>query len=286
VLVIVGYVVILGAVFGGFALAGGHLASLLQPVELLMIFGSAAGAFLVSNPNKVIVATLKALPSLMRGSRYNKMHYLETLSLLNDILAKVRKEGLMSIEADVDAPDKSPIFAKYPTVTSDHHVLEFLTDYLRLMVGGNLNAFEIENLMDVEIETHHEEASIPIQAIEKMADALPAFGIVAAVMGVVHTMESVGIPPQQLGRLIAAALVGTFLGILLSYGFVGPLATLLHHKLVESTKMLQCVKVTLLANLNGYAPQVAVEFGRKVLFSTERPTFMELEEEIKQRKTR
>ncbi|MEI8030197.1 MAG: flagellar motor stator protein MotA [Comamonadaceae bacterium] len=285
-LVIVGYVVILGAVFGGFALAGGHLASLLQPVELLMIFGSAAGAFLVSNPNKVIVATLKALPSLMRGSRYNKMHYLETLSLLNDILAKVRKEGLMSIEADVDAPDKSPIFAKYPTVTSDHHVLEFLTDYLRLMVGGNLNAFEIENLMDVEIETHHEEASIPIQAIEKMADALPAFGIVAAVMGVVHTMESVGIPPQQLGRLIAAALVGTFLGILLSYGFVGPLATLLHHKLVESTKMLQCVKVTLLANLNGYAPQVAVEFGRKVLFSTERPTFMELEEEIKQRKTR
>ena len=285
-LVIVGYIVILGAVFGGFALAGGHLASLLQPVELLMIFGSAAGAFLVSNPNKVIVATLKALPSLMRGSRYNKMHYLETLSLLNDILAKVRKEGLMSIEADVDAPDKSPIFAKYPTVTSDHHVLEFLTDYLRLMVGGNLNAFEIENLMDVEIETHHEEASIPIQAIEKMADALPAFGIVAAVMGVVHTMESVGIPPAQLGKLIAAALVGTFLGILLSYGFVGPLATLLHHKLVESTKMLQCVKVTLLANLNGYAPQVAVEFGRKVLFSTERPTFMELEEQIKQRKTR
>ncbi len=285
-LVIVGYIVILGAVFGGFALAGGHLGSLLQPVELLMIFGSAAGAFLVSNPNKVIVATLKALPSLMRGSRYNKMHYLETLSLLNDILAKVRKEGLMSIEADVDAPDKSPIFAKYPTVTSDHHVLEFLTDYLRLMVGGNLNAFEIENLMDVEIETHHEEASIPIQAIEKMADALPAFGIVAAVMGVVHTMESVGIPPAQLGKLIAAALVGTFLGILLSYGFVGPLATLLHHKLVESTKMLQCVKVTLLANLNGYAPQVAVEFGRKVLFSTERPTFMELEEEIKQRKTR
>lgn len=285
-LVIVGYLVILGAVFGGFALAGGHLGSLLQPVELLMIFGSGAGAFLVANPNKVITATLKALPTLLRGSRYNKTLYLETLSLLYDILAKVRKEGLMSIEGDVDTPEQSPIFAKYPKVTSDHHVVEFLTDYLRLMVGGNLNAFEIENLMDSEIETHHEEAGIPINAIAKMADALPAFGIVAAVMGVVHTMESVGIPPAELGKLIAAALVGTFLGILLSYGFVGPLAALLEHKLAESTKMLQCVKVTLLASLNGYAPQVAVEFGRKVLYSTERPSFTELEDEVKQRKAR
>ena len=283
-LVIVGYVVILFAVFGGFAMAGGHLGSLLQPVELLMIGGSALGAFLVANPNKVIAATLKALPSLMRGSRYTKTLYLETLSLLYDILAKVRKEGLMSIEGDVDAPDQSPIFAKYPNVTADHHVVEFLTDYLRLMVGGNLNAFEIENLMDNEIETHHEEAAIPIRAIEKTADAMPAFGIVAAVMGVVHTMESVGIPPSELGKLIAAALVGTFLGILLSYGFVGPLAVLLDHKLAESAKMLQCVKVTLLASLNGYAPQVAVEFGRKVLYSTERPSFTELEDQVKQRK--
>ena len=285
-LVIIGYVVIVGAVFGGFAMAGGHLGSLLQPVELLMIGGSAAGAFLVANPNKVIKATLKALPSLMRGSRYTKTLYLETLSLLYDILAKVRKEGLMSIESDVDTPEQSPIFAKYPNVLSDHHVVEFLTDYLRLMVGGNLNAFEIENLMDNEIETHHEEEAIPIHAIEKTADAMPAFGIVAAVMGVVHTMESVGIPPSELGKLIAAALVGTFLGILLSYGFVGPLAVLLQHKLAESAKMLQCVKVTLLASLNGYAPQVAVEFGRKVLYSTERPSFSELEDEVKQRKSR
>lgn len=285
-LVIVGYVVILGAVFGGFAIGGGHLGSLLQPVELLMIGGSAVGAFLVANTIKVIKATLKALPSLLRGSRYNKMLYLETLSLLYEILVKVRKEGLMSIETDVDAPDQSPIFTKYPKVTSDHHVVEFLTDYLRLMVGGNLNAFEIENLMDNEIETHHEEASVPIRAIAKTADAMPAFGIVAAVMGVVHTMESVGIPPAELGKLIAAALVGTFLGILLSYGFVGPLSVLLEHKLAESTKMLQCVKVTLLASLNGYAPQVAVEFGRKVLYSTERPSFIELEDQVKQRKAR
>ena len=285
-LVIIGYLAILGAVFGGFAIAGGHLGSLLQPVELLMIGGSAIGSFLVANPNKVIKATLKALPDLMRGSRYSKTLYLETLSLLYDILAKVRKEGLMSIEADVDAPGESPIFAKYPKVVSDHHVVEFLTDYLRLMVGGNLNAFELENLMDNEIETHHEEGEIPVHALAKTADAMPAFGIVAAVMGVVHTMESVGIPPPELGKLIAAALVGTFLGILLSYGFVGPLSVLLEHKLAESSKMLQCVKVTLLASLNGYAPQVAVEFGRKVLYSTERPTFLELENEVKQRKAR
>jgi chemotaxis protein MotA len=286
VLVIVGYLVILGAVFGGFALAGGHLGSLVQPVELLMIGGAGLGAFLVANPIKVIKATLKALPSVMGGSRYSKALYVETLSLLYDILAKIRKEGLMSVESDVDAPDQSPLFAKYPKVIADHHVLEFLTDYLRLMVGGSLNAFEIENLMDNEIETHHVEGEIPINAVAKAADALPAFGIVAAVMGVVHTMESVGIPPAELGKLIGAALVGTFLGILLSYGFVGPLSVLLEHKLAESTKMFQCIKVTLLASLNGYAPQVAVEFGRKVLYSTERPTFAELEEEVKQRKAR
>jgi chemotaxis protein MotA len=283
-LVIVGYLVILGAVFGGFALAGGHLGSLLQPVELIMIGGSALGAFFVANSGKVIKSTLKTLPSVFKGSRYSKALYLELLSLLYDILAKVRKEGLMSVESDVDNPEQSPIFTKYPRILGDHHAMEFLTDYLRLMVGGNLNAFEIENLMDVEIDTHHHEGEIPVGAVAKLADGMPAFGIVAAVMGVVHTMESVGIPPAELGKLIAAALVGTFLGILLSYGFVGPIATLLEHKLNEQTKMLQCIKVTLLASLNGYAPQVAVEFGRKVLYSTERPTFIELEGEVKQRK--
>jgi len=286
VLVIIGYLVVLAAVFGGFVMAGGHIAALLQPVELIMIGGAATGAFLAANSPKVVRATLKALPSVLRGSRFTKALYLETLSLLYDILAKVRKEGLMSVEADVDAPEQSPVFGKYPKVMGDHHVVEFLTDYLRLMVGGNLNAFEIENLMDNEIETHHAEGEIPVNALAKAADAMPAFGIVAAVMGVVHTMQSVGIPPAELGKLIAAALVGTFLGILLSYGFVGPISVLLSHKLAESTKMLECIKVTLLASLNGYAPQVAVEFGRKVLYSTERPSFLELEDTVKQRKAR
>jgi chemotaxis protein MotA len=196
----------------------------------------------------------------------------------------VRKEGLMTIEGDVENPAQSPLFARYPRVVADHHVLEFLTDYLRLMVGGNLNAFEIENLMDNEIGTHHHEGEMPIHRVAKRGDALPAFGIVAAVMGVVHTMESVGIPPSELGMLIAHALVGTFLGILLAYGFVGPLASLLEQKLDESTKMFECIKVTLLASLNGYSPALAVEFGRKVLYSTERPSFLELEQHVKQKK--
>ncbi len=282
--VIIGYLVVLGAIFGSFALGGGHLAALLQPYELMSIGGAGLGTFLVANNPKVVKATLAALPTVLKGSRYTKAMYVDLLAMLYEILSKVRKEGLMSIERDVETPAESAIFSKYPAIAGDHHALEFLTDYLRMMVGGNLNAFEIENLMDNEIETHHHEGEVPIHALAKVADALPAFGIIAAVMGVVHTMESVGIPPAELGKLIAAALVGTFLGILLSYGFVGPLANTLEHKLNESSKMLQCMKVTLLASMNGYAPQVAIEFGRKVLYSTERPGFLELEEEVKSRK--
>ena len=285
-LVIAGYIVVLLSVFGGFALGGGHLAALLQPIELLMIGGAATGAFLVGNNSKSIKATLKALPSLLKNSKYTKALYMELMALLYELLSKVRKEGLMSIEGDVDKPEDSPIFSKYPGILADHHIMEFMTDYLRLMVSGNMDAFQIENLMDNEIETHHHEGEVPAHVIAKLGDAMPAFGIVAAVMGVVHTMSSVGLPPAELGILIANALVGTFLGILLAYGFVGPLASLLEQKLHESSKMFQCVKVTLLASLNGYAPALAVEFGRKVLFSTERPSFSELEDHVKQAKSK
>ncbi|MXS80072.1 chemotaxis protein MotA [Nitrosomonas eutropha] len=285
-LVSIGYLIVIVSVFGGFALAGGHLGSLFQPVELLMIAGAALGAFFVGNSGKAIKATFKALPGVFQGARYTKVVYMELMTLLYEVLGKIRKEGLMSIEADVDDPAKSPLFTKYPKILSDHHAIEFITDYLRLMVGGNLNPLEIENLMDGEIETHHQEGEVPVHVIGKMGDALPAFGIVAAVMGVVHTMASVGIPPAELGKLIAAALVGTFLGILLAYGFVSPLASRLEQRLHESSKLLECIKVTLLANLNGYAPALAVEFGRKVLFSTERPSFIELEKHVKQSKAK
>ena len=285
-LVIIGYVIVLLSVFGGFAMAGGHLHSLLQPIELLMIGGAAGGAFMVGNNSKAIKATLKAFPTLFKGSRYTKALYMELMAMLFEILTKARKEGLMSIEGDIEEPDASPIFSKYSSVLADHHLIEFMTDYLRLMVSGNMDAFQIENLMDNEIETHHHEGEVPVHVIAKVGDAMPAFGIVAAVMGVVHTMASVGIPPAELGILIANALVGTFLGILLAYGFVGPLSSLLEQKLHESTKIYQCVKVTLLASLNGYAPALSIEFGRKVLFSTERPSFLELEEHIKQSKSK
>ena len=283
-LVIIGYVAVLGSVFGGFALAGGHLGALFQPLELLMIGGGAMGAFFVGNTMKAIKATFKDLPTVFKGSKYSKETYMELMALMYELLGKVRKEGLMSIEGDVENPEESPIFTKYPKVASDHHVIEFMTDYLRIMVSGNLNAMEIENLMDVEIDTHHHEAMISSHAIAKLGDGMPAFGIVAAVMGVVHTMESVGVPPAELGIMIAHALVGTFLGILLAYGFIGPLAGLLEQKAEEGAKMFQTIKVTLLANLNGYAPAMAVEFGRKVLNSTERPGFTELEEHVKQKR--
>ncbi len=285
-LVIVGYIVVLFSIFGGFALAGGHMAALFQPVELLMIAGGAAGAFFVGNNSKAIKATLKALPTVFKGSKYTRALYMDIMALLYELLTKIRKEGLMSVESDVDSPENSPLFAKYPAVMADHHIVEFLTDYLRLMVSGSMNAFEIENLMDNEIETHHHEGELPSHVIAKVGDGLPAFGIIAAVMGVVHTMESVGLPPAELGILIARALVGTFLGILLAYGFIGPLASLLEQKQHESTKMLQCIKVTLLASINGYAPAIAVEFGRKVLYSTERPSFSELEDHVRGARSR
>ncbi len=283
-LVIVGYIIVCGSVFGGFAMAGGHLAALFQPLELLMIGGAAAGAFLVGNNTKSIKSTIKAIPVLFKGSKYTKQLYMDLLALLFEILTKIRREGLMSVENDIENPEQSAIFSRYPDLLHDHHIIEFISDYLRLMVSGNMDAFQIENLMDNEIDTHHEEAHVPVHVIAKVGDGLPAFGIVAAVMGVVHTMESVGLPPSELGMLIAHALVGTFLGILLAYGFVGPLSGLLEQKVQESGKIFQCIKVTLLASLNGYAPAIAVEFGRKVLYSTERPGFLELEEHVKKTK--
>ncbi|HVY64501.1 MAG TPA: flagellar motor stator protein MotA [Gammaproteobacteria bacterium] len=280
-LVLVGYVIVVAAVFGGYSLAGGHLGAMYQPLELLMIGGAALGAFVIGSPGKTLKAVLKALPSLLQGSKYTKALYMELMALLYEILDKTRKEGLLAIERDIEDPKKSALFKKYPKVLKDHHLVEFITDYLRLMVSGKLNALEIEALMDREIDTHHHEAEVPAHAIQKIADGLPAFGIVAAVMGVVHTMESVGLPPSELGVLIAHALVGTFLGILLSYGFIGPLPGLLEQKATEASKALECVKVTLLASLNDAVPTVAVEFGRKVLYSTERPGFSELEKHVK-----
>ena len=280
---IVGYIIILGSSVGTYAVHG-SLAALWVPMEYIAIVGLTLGGFVGGNDIKVIKATVGALPSLFKGSKFNKALYVDLLAMLFEVLSKVRKEGLMSIENDVENPHDSPIFSKYPAIAHDHHVMEFITDYLRMMVGGNLNALEIENLMDIEIETHHHEAEVPAHVMSKTADSTPAFGIVVAVMGVVNVMGSVGEPPAVLGKMIGGALVGTFLGILISYGFLAPIASQLEQKAHEGSKIYQVIKVVLLASMSGYAPQVAVEFGRKVLFSTDRPTFSELETELKARK--
>ena len=284
--VIIGWVVVMGCIFGTFILHGGNMGPILKalPWEMTMIGGATLGAFIVNNQMVVIKATISGALSCLKGSKHTKARYMELLALLYDILQKARKEGLMSIEKDVEDPHNSPLFQKYPTVGGDHHVTEFVTDYLRMMVSGNLNAHEIESLMDSEIDTHHHEALAPVHAIQRVAGALPAFGIIAAVLGVIKTMGSVGQPPAVLGAMIGSALVGTFLGILLAYAFAEPLAGLLEQKVEEQGKELQCIKTTLLASMQGYAPQVAIEFGRKVLLSTVRPTFAELEGHVKGKK--
>ncbi|MFN4115573.1 MAG: flagellar motor stator protein MotA [Inhella sp.] len=283
--VIVGWVFMLACVFGVYIVHGGNIQVILKalPFELTTIFGAALGAFLATNQMPVIKAAMGGIGMCFKGSKYTKARYMELLALLYDILQKARKEGLMAIEKDVEEPDKSPLFQKYPNVGTDHHVTDFITDYLRMMVSGNLNAHEIEALMDAELDTHHQEAHAPVAALNRLSGALPAFGIVAAVLGVVNTMGSVGQPPAVLGGMIASALVGTFLGIFLAYGFAEPLAGLLEQKLEESSKELTCIKTTLLASMQGYAPQVAIEFGRKVLFSTVRPGFAELEAHVKKK---
>lgn len=285
-LVIVGWLVILVCVFGVYIVHGGNIMVILKalPFEMITIGGATIGAFVANNQMKVIKATLKGLGECFKGSKYTKARYMELMALLFDILQKARKEGLMAIEKDVEEPHESELFKKYPTVGHDHHVVEFITDYLRMMVSGNLNAHEIESLMDNEIETHHHEAHAAVAAIQRIAGGLPAFGIVAAVLGVVNTMGSVGQPPAVLGGMIGSALVGTFLGILLAYAFAEPLAGVLEQKVDEGGKELQCIKTTLLASMQGYNPSTAIEFGRKVLYSTERPTFVELESYVKGKK--
>lgn len=284
-LVIIGYIVVLGAVLGGYMMVGGELGALYQPSELVIIGGAAIGAFFVGNNGKSIKATLRALPKLMRGSKYNKALYMDLMGLLYRLLAKSRQQGMLSLERDIDSPPESEIFSNYPRILADKVLMEYLTDYLRLMVSGNMNAHEIEALMDEEIETFEHESEVPAGSLSMIGDSLPAFGIVAAVMGVVHALASADRPAAELGELIAHAMVGTFLGILLAYGFISPLAAVLRQKCAENVKMMQCIKVTLLSSINGYAPQIAVEFGRKTLYTSERPSFMELEEHVRKVKS-
>ena len=280
--VLIGWFFAMLCVFGVFLAHGGNMAPLLKalPYEMTAIMGAAGGAFLAANSMKVVKATAAGIASCFKGSKYSKARYMDLMALLYDILQKARREGLMAIEKDVEDPANSPIFQKYPTVLDDHHVTEFITDYLRMMVTGNLNAHEIETLMDSEIETHHQEAHAPVMALQRMAGGLPAFGIVAAVLGVVNTMGSVGQPPAVLGGMIGGALVGTFLGVLMAYGMVGPCASRLKGVVEEESKFYEVIRAVLVAHLHGNAPQVSVETGRKMAPSQHMPTFQELEQAV------
>ncbi|HEX7417143.1 MAG TPA: flagellar motor stator protein MotA [Steroidobacteraceae bacterium] len=278
----IGSVIVLGCVIAGFAMSGGHLLALWHPSEILIIVGAAFGAFVISNPMKVVKASFTGALALFQGPRFVREDYRDLLKLLYDILVKARKEGLLAIESHIDNPENSDIFSKYPRIMADHHVLEFTTDCLRLIVGGNLDPHELESLLEYELETHHKESEEPAHAVQKVADALPGFGIVAAVLGIVNTMSAIeGADTATIGHKVGAALVGTFLGILVAYGFVGPIAAAMEHRANQEAKAFEVVKMALVASVRGYAPQVAIEFARKLLFRDVRPTFLDLEAHLK-----
>ncbi|MDT8398934.1 MAG: flagellar motor stator protein MotA [Pseudomonadales bacterium] len=280
-LIALGFIIVTGSVFGGFLLAGGHLGALYQPTEVLIIGGAALGAFVAANNGKSIRATVRTFSRLKRTNKYNKDIYMELMAVQYKILTKMRREGMLGIEKDIDDPKESPIFSEHPQILEDPMIMVFFTDYLRLMVGGSMDPMELDELMTYEIEAFEHEAQIPAEALSKVGDGLPAFGIVAAVMGVVKALGSADAGADEVAIMIAHALVGTFLGILLAYGFINPLSNRINGQVSEAVKMLQCIRVTLLASLNGYAPQLAVEFGRKALHTSERPSFAELEDHVR-----
>ena len=281
---LIGLLVVLVCVVAGFLLSGGNLLLLWHPTEIIIIVGSAAGAFVTSNPKKVLLDTWRGTVALSKPPRYGRETYVDLLRLLNDLLVKLRKEGVMGIESDCERPQDSVIFQRYPKILADHHMMEFICDCLRLIVSGNLDPHELESLLEYELDTHHKEAHQPAHAVQQVADALPGFGIVAAVLGIVNTMAAIeGADTATIGAKVAAALVGTFLGILIAYGFVGPIATALQHRADEESKAFEVVKMALVACVRGYPPKVSVEFARKLLFSQVRPSFADLEDQLKAR---
>ena len=279
--VIIGIAVVLGSVVGGYVLEHGNLNLLFQPVELLIIGGAAVGAFFISSPLKVLGIVSKNIVRVLSARGTSKKEFLEILGVLNGIFTKMRKEGLIAIEADIETPDQSPLFTKYPSILKNHHAVSFICDNLKVIISANVTPFELENIMDLELDSHHHEAMIPSHSITKVADGLPALGIVAAVLCVVLTMAKKSEPPEVLGHSIGAALVGTFLGVLLSYGFVGPIGTHLEHIAEEDMVIFQVIKIALVSFVGGAAPQIAVEYARRVIPSGVKPGFTELEEAMR-----
>ena len=280
-LVVAGILVVFGAIIGGFLLEGGKLPVLLQPAELVIIGGAALGTVLIANPPHLIKAILRGVADALRPSRYGSAFYLEHLRMLNDLFAHGRKNGVAKLESDIDDPAQSQVFQKYPMFLADTLALRFLCDTLRTSISGGVSAFDLDQVMELDLDAYAAESHEPVSALTTVADSLPGLGIVAAVLGVVITMGALGGPPEEIGHKVAAALVGTFLGILLCYGLVGPLAQNLARGTHERSQFLQVLRVGILAFVKGLAPILAVEFARRGIPPHVRPTFQEMEQAIK-----
>jgi chemotaxis protein MotA len=278
---IVGILMVFAAVIGGFLMEKGHIAVLLQPAELLIIAGAASGTLIVANPIRILKAVAAGLAGVLKGSPFSKERYLITLKMMYQFLNKVRKEGLLCVEMDVEKPQESAIFKNYPEFLNDHHARDFVCDTLRTAITGGVEPFDMDQMMELDMEVHHHAAMQPVDALSTVADALPGLGIVAAVLGVVITMGALGGPPEQIGEKVAAALVGTFLGILLCYGVAGPLSANMRKTADEQNEYLHVLRVLLLSFLKGSAPMIAIEMGRRAIPAYVRPSFDEMEKNCK-----
>jgi chemotaxis protein MotA len=275
---IIGIVVVFGCIAAGYLMEHGNIRVLLQPAELLIIGGAALGTLLISNPVHTLKKIAGGVAGVFGSSKYDKQRYIDLLKMMYELLQKARKEGLVALESDIEEPDKSLLFSKYEDFAKNHHAMDFVCDTMRMAVSGGVEVFDLDQMLEADMEVHHREAGEPVSAMTMTADSLPGLGIVAAVLGVVITMSAMGGPPEEIGRKVAAALVGTFLGVLLCYGLVGPLATRMGKMADEEHAFLQVLRVTMIAFLKGIAPIMAVEIGRRMAPGHVRPTFIEVEE--------
>lgn len=279
--IIIGLVVVFGSIIGGFLMEHGPLKVLMQPAEFLTIGGAAIGTLLIANPLHVIKKITGGIVGALKGSQFNKAFYLETLKMCYEILNKARKDGLLSIESDIEEPDKSPVFSKYPKFLKDHHSRDFVCDTLRMAVTGGIEPFDLDQMMDLDMEVSHRGDNAPIAALSTVADALPGLGIVAAVLGIVVTMGALGGPPEEIGHKVAAALVGTFLGILLCYGCVGPVVASMTKVAEDEHAYVYVLRVVLISFIKGAAPIQALEIGRRAIPAHVRPGFNDMEKSCK-----
>jgi chemotaxis protein MotA len=278
---LVGFVVVIGSVLGGFLMAGGNPAALLQPSEIIVILGTALGTVLVSTPAAVLKNTATRLQAVIKPSPYSRKLYLDSLRLLFELFQTARKDGLVAIESHIEKPRDSAMFKKYPAVLHEHHAVDFLCDSLRLVLVGSVPPHDLESLMDSEIDVHHENEAKTVGVLQKVADALPGIGIVAAVLGIVVTMGAIAGPIEEIGHHVGAALTGTFMGVLFAYGFLGPLSTTLEHVNSTEARYYHFLKAAVVAFAKGFSPIVAAEFARRSIFAEDRPTFAEMESAVK-----